>query len=98
MRIKYILISILITLIISCTYSKKETSPKEWAIKMGVSDNVNSGKILFSLYEKTGDERYKIAIQTLRDQMRKHPRTSEGGFWHKKRYPYQMKNNNNNLI
>ena len=22
--------------------------------------------------------------------MREHPRTSEGGFWHKKRYPYQM--------
>ena len=53
-------------------------------------DNINSGKILFSLYEKTGDERYNIAIQTLRDQMRTHPRTSEGGFWHKKRYPHQM--------
>lgn len=53
-------------------------------------DQVNPGKILFSLYKKTGDERYKKAIYTLREQMKTHPRTSEGGFWHKKRYPHQM--------
>lgn len=53
-------------------------------------DLINAGKILFTLYEETGEEKYKIAIETLRDQMRHHPRTSEGGFWHKKRYPHQM--------
>lgn len=53
-------------------------------------DKINSGKYLFTLYEKTGDEKYKIAIETLRDQLRNHPRTSEGGFWHKKRYTHQM--------
>jgi unsaturated rhamnogalacturonyl hydrolase len=53
-------------------------------------DNINSGKFLFDLYEKTGDERYKKAISQLRDQLNNHPRTSEGGFWHKKRYPHQM--------
>ena len=53
-------------------------------------DNVSPGKILFELYYKTGDERYKIALDTLRNQMLEHPRTSEGGFWHKKIYPHQM--------
>ncbi|WP_245706140.1 glycoside hydrolase family 105 protein [Catalinimonas alkaloidigena] len=53
-------------------------------------DKINAGKILFRLYEETGDERYKAVLDTLRDQMREHPRTSEGGFWHKKRYPHQM--------
>lgn len=53
-------------------------------------DKVNSGKFLFDLYEETGDNRYLTAIHTLRDQMRTHPRTTEGGFWHKKRYPHQM--------
>lgn len=53
-------------------------------------DKVNSGKFLFDIYKKTGDERYKKAIEILRDQLNDHPRTSEGGFWHKKRYPYQM--------
>lgn len=53
-------------------------------------DRINSGKFLFAIYERTKDEKYKKAITLLRDQMRTHPRTSEGGFWHKKVYPHQM--------
>jgi len=53
-------------------------------------DAVNSGKILFAIYEKTKEAKYKKALDTLRDQMRSHPRTTEGGFWHKQRYPNQM--------
>ena len=29
-------------------------------------------------------------MQLLRKQLEEHPRTSQGGFWHKKRYPSQM--------
>lgn len=53
-------------------------------------DRINSGKILFDLYKKTRNEKYRLAIETLRDQMKDHPRLSTGGFWHKKIYPYQM--------
>jgi len=53
-------------------------------------DRVNPGKFLMELYKLTGTEKYRMAVDTLRDQMRLHPRTSEGGFWHKKRYPHQM--------
>jgi len=53
-------------------------------------DHVNHGKVLFPLYERTGEERYRRAIELLREQMRRHPRTSEGGFWHKQIYPYQL--------
>jgi unsaturated rhamnogalacturonyl hydrolase len=53
-------------------------------------DRVNPGKFLMELYKLTGTKKYKMAVDTLRDQMRYHPRTSEGGFWHKKRYPHQM--------
>lgn len=53
-------------------------------------DNINPGKLLFPLFEATGDSRYEKAIFTLRDQLEKHPRTNSGGFWHKKIYPYQM--------
>jgi unsaturated rhamnogalacturonyl hydrolase len=53
-------------------------------------DRINSGKFLFDLYSLTKDERYKKAIQTLREQLKNHPRTSEGGFWHKKVYTNQM--------
>lgn len=53
-------------------------------------DHLNAGKILFDLYAASKELKYKTAIETLRDQMRTHPRTSEGGFWHKQRYPSQM--------
>jgi unsaturated rhamnogalacturonyl hydrolase len=53
-------------------------------------DRINPGKPLFALYRKTKDPKYKLALDRLRQQMRDHPRTSEGGFWHKKRYPSQM--------
>jgi unsaturated rhamnogalacturonyl hydrolase len=53
-------------------------------------DHVNAGKLLFPLYEATGDERYKTALFTLRKQLQWQPRTSEGGFWHKLIYPWQM--------
>lgn len=53
-------------------------------------DRVNPGKPLFVLYEKTKKEKYRLALETLRKQLREQPRTSDGGFWHKKRYPHQM--------
>lgn len=53
-------------------------------------DCVNSGKFLFDVYEKTKDDRYLKAIHQMRDQLKNQPRTSEGGFWHKQRYPHQM--------
>ncbi|NMM49698.1 glycoside hydrolase family 88/105 protein [Marinigracilibium pacificum] len=53
-------------------------------------DRINPGKFLIELYNDTQDPKYLSAIKLLRSQMQDHPRTSEGGFWHKKRYPHQM--------
>lgn len=53
-------------------------------------DNINSGKVLFPLYEHTKKEKYKKAIFLLMKQIKTHPRTKEGGFWHKYIYPHQM--------
>ena len=53
-------------------------------------DKINSGKVLLTLYKVTGNDKYKKAAYILREQLDKHPRTKEGGFWHKKRYPWQM--------
>ncbi|GAB3650618.1 glycoside hydrolase family 88 protein [Echinicola sediminis] len=53
-------------------------------------DMINSGKLLFNLYRRTGDMRYKKALETLRKQLKYQPKTSEGGFWHKLRYTNQM--------
>lgn len=53
-------------------------------------DYINSGKILFDLYKETGKDKYKLAMENLIDQLKKQPRTTDGGYWHKKIYPYQM--------
>lgn len=53
-------------------------------------DNVNAGKLLFALYDSTREERFRLASDTLRRQLASHPRTAEGGFWHKQVYEHQM--------
>ena len=53
-------------------------------------DNINSGRSLLLLYKVTGQEKYRKAAALLREQLKTHPRTSDGGFWHKKIYPSQM--------
>jgi unsaturated rhamnogalacturonyl hydrolase len=53
-------------------------------------DQINAGKLLFGALERTGDQRYRKALDLLREQLRTQPRTRSNGFWHKKIYPYQM--------
>ncbi len=53
-------------------------------------DHINNGKLLFMLHQDTGEERYRQAAASLRKQLKTHPRTSEGAFWHKQIYPYQI--------
>ncbi|RZL98475.1 MAG: glycoside hydrolase family 88 protein, partial [Pedobacter sp.] len=53
-------------------------------------DNVKNGTSILMLYRVTGKEKYWKAATKLREQLTKHPRTNQGGFWHKKIYPYQM--------
>jgi len=53
-------------------------------------DNILPGRNLLFLYQTTGQEKYRKAAALLREQLKTHPRTSEGGFWHKKIYPSQM--------
>jgi unsaturated rhamnogalacturonyl hydrolase len=56
-------------------------------------DNINMGRVLFHLWAAARPpekERYRRAIALLRSQMKTHPRTDDGAFWHKKIYPHQM--------
>ena len=53
-------------------------------------DNILCGRILLMLYQVTGQEKYFKAAATLRRQLQDQPRTSEGSFWHKKKYTEQV--------
>ena len=59
--------------------------PEEYSL-----DNVNPGKNLFPLYDLTGKEKYRKAIELVRSQLSTMPRTPEGNFWHKLIYPNQV--------
>ena len=54
------------------------------------TDHICPGKTLFKLYDLTGKEKYRKAMDVLYEQILEQPRTPEGGFWHKKVYPNQM--------
>ncbi len=53
-------------------------------------DDVNEGRVLFPLYEKTGQAKYRLAVDRLAAQLKDQPRTAEGNFWHKLIYPDQV--------
>ena len=53
-------------------------------------DHICPGRTLFLLYDLTGKEKYRAAMDTLYSQIQDQPRTEDGGFWHKAIYPDQM--------
>ena len=65
-------------------------SIKNYDVKDFNIDNIKNGTTLLMLYKVTGKKKYLQACHRLYAQLQKHPRTHEGGFWHKKIYPYQM--------
>ena len=53
-------------------------------------DDINEGRVLFELYQKTGKEKYRLAIEKQKAQLDGQPRTNTGNFWHKLIYPNQI--------
>lgn len=62
----------------------------EYKVETYNIDYINSGKVLFEVYKQTGNEKYKLAMDKLVNQMKNHPRTLEGAFWHKLIYQHQI--------
>ncbi|SOE21508.1 unsaturated rhamnogalacturonyl hydrolase [Spirosomataceae bacterium TFI 002] len=55
-------------------------------------DNIATGRALLTMYNQSqpNREKFKAAAENLWSQLEDQPLTSEGGYWHKKRYPNQM--------
>lgn len=53
-------------------------------------DDINEGKVLFPVYSRTGQEKYRLAAEKLHALLAEQPRTAEGSFWHKQIYPDQV--------
>jgi len=66
---------------------------QEGTVSLGTDHNIDRiqpGNLLLFLYEKTKDEKYRKAAAFTRAAFEKFPKTEEGGFWHKTRYPTEM--------
>ena len=53
-------------------------------------DFLNTGKLLYFLYDVTENEKYRKSIEVLMDQVKHQPRLTTGNFWHKLIYPFQV--------
>ncbi|ASB50188.1 glycoside hydrolase family 88/105 protein [Alkalitalea saponilacus] len=53
-------------------------------------DRINPAKNIITLYKRTGEQKYRKAIEKHVRQMETHPKSPSGGFWHKKIYPNQI--------
>lgn len=53
-------------------------------------DDMQPAALLFLLYKKTGDKRYKLFMDTIADAIEKFPKNALGGVWHKLNLKNQM--------
>jgi unsaturated rhamnogalacturonyl hydrolase len=72
------------------TFVNDDGSIKTYEVDDYNLDQVRMGSAVLMMYRVTGEAKYKRAADLIRSQLKGQPRTKEGGFWHKKIYPYQM--------
>ncbi|HEY0892901.1 MAG TPA: DUF4861 family protein [Cellvibrio sp.] len=53
-------------------------------------DLTKPGQMVILLEQRTKQEKYRKAVDFLRENLKRHPRTSEGAFWHRVTYPNQL--------
>lgn len=73
-------------------YVGEDGSIRTYPLKDYNLDNISTGRALMLLYQQSlpNKEKYRKAADHLWEQLEGQPLTEEGGYWHKKRYPYQM--------
>jgi unsaturated rhamnogalacturonyl hydrolase len=53
-------------------------------------DRIFPGRDIITVYKRNPDPKYKIALDNFIEQLKTHPKTNSGGYWHKSIYPNQM--------
>ena len=73
-------------------YVQKDGSIRTYPYNDFNLDNIPTGRALLMLAQQTqpDKDKYIKAANLLWKQIENQPKTKEGGYWHKQRYPYQM--------
>lgn len=53
-------------------------------------DLTKPGQMVILLEQRTKQEKYRKAVDFLRENLKRHPRTTDGAFWHRATYPNQL--------
>ncbi|MBE3040570.1 MAG: glycoside hydrolase family 88 protein [Chloroflexi bacterium] len=53
-------------------------------------DDMLAGTMIVAVYQHTGEEKYRLAAQHIRQTFEDYPRNSDGGFWHARALLHQM--------
>ena len=71
-------------------FVKADGSVVDYKISEYNLDRIFPGRNVITLNKRHPDNRYRIALDNFIKQLETHPRTKEGGYWHKNIYPSQM--------
>jgi unsaturated rhamnogalacturonyl hydrolase len=71
-------------------FIREDGSVLDYDLKEYNLDRINPAKNIITVYKRSGNPVYRIALDQFVRQMETHPRTKAGGYWHKNIYPWQM--------
>jgi unsaturated rhamnogalacturonyl hydrolase len=71
-------------------FVKPDGSVIDYRLKEYNLDRIFPGRDLLTVYKRNPEAKYKIALNNFIEQLRTHPKTNSGGYWHKNIYPWQM--------
>lgn len=65
-------------------------SVTDYRLKEYNLDRIFPGRNVITVYNRYPEARYKIALDNFIEQLKTHPKTISGGYWHKNIYEWQM--------
>ena len=65
-------------------------SVTDYRLKEYNLDRIFPGRNVMTVYRRNPDPKYKLALDNFIEQLKTHPKTNSGGYWHKQIYPWQM--------
>ncbi len=71
-------------------FVKPDGSVTDYRMKEYNLDRIFPGRNVITVYNRTPEQKYKIALDNFILQLNSHPQTNSGGYWHKNIYPSQM--------
>ena len=71
-------------------FVRSDGSIIDYRLKEYNLDRIFPGRDIITVYKRNPDPKYKIALDNFIEQLKTHPKTKSGGYWHKNIYPWQM--------